>query len=201
MLAKNRPDVFSKFLLGADAAIVHDPRILESPGKQEEMATLNSGVSDVLSKDGAKVPDDTVEATAVDQAERRYQSQILVAKVGEIKGGCVGVSGGEPAAVLNRRGAVVEPQNSKTLGSQPPANLTLPATHVDDALIFREPAGVDRFNEFLLRLIGFPEGAKFGVDPLPLLSIPVSPVRPIGKQLLDATLQPTCQFPPVIHGH
>ena len=90
------------------------------------MATLNSGVSDVLSKDGAKVTDDAVEATTVDQAKGRFQSQILVAKVGDFKDGCVGVSGGEAAAALNRRGAIVERQNGKTLGSQPPANLTIP---------------------------------------------------------------------------
>ena len=66
MVAENLPDVFAKLLLGADAAVVHDSRIQERPGNQEEMATLNSGVSDVLSKDGAKVLDDTVEATAVD---------------------------------------------------------------------------------------------------------------------------------------
>ena len=165
------------------------------------MATLNSGVSDVLSKDGAKVPDDAVEATTVDQAKGRFQSQILVAKVGDFKDGCVGVSGGEAAAALNRRGAIVEPQNGKTLGSQPPANLTIPTAHIDDALIFREPAGADCFNEFLLRLVGFPERAKFGLEPLVVPSMPVSPVRPIGKQLFDATLQPTCQCPPVFHGH
>ena len=193
--------MLAKLLLGADAAVVHNSRILERPGKQEEVATLNSGASDVPSKGGPKVFDDAVEATAVDQAKGRFQSQILVAKVGDFKDGCVGVSGGEAAAVLNRRGAVVEPQNGKTLGSQPPANLTASAAHVDDALVFREPARVDRFNEFLLLLVGLPEGAKFGIDPLALPSMPVSPVRPIGKQPFDVTLQPTCQFPPVIHGH
>jgi len=201
VVAENLPDVFAKFSLGADAAVVHDSRILERAGKQEEMATLNGGASDVLSKEVAKVPDDAVEATAVDQAENRFQPQVLATKVGDFKDGCVGVAGREAAAVLNGRGAVVEPENGKTLASQPPANLTVPAPHVDDALIFREPAGVDRFNEFLLRLVGFPEGAKFGVDPLALPSMQVSPVRPIGKQLFDATLQPTCQFPPGFHGH
>jgi len=92
-------------------------------------------------------------------------------------------------------GTPVEPHNGKALASQPPVNFTVPAAHVDDALIFREPAGVDRFNEFLLRLGGFPEGAEFGVEPPALPSMPVSPVRPIGKQLFDPTLRPTC------HGH
>ena len=76
MVAENLSDVFSKLWLGASATIVHDSRILERPGKQEEVATLNGGTSDVLGKDRAKVPDDAVEATAVDQAEGRFQSQI-----------------------------------------------------------------------------------------------------------------------------
>jgi len=200
VVAENFPDVFAKLLLGADAGVVHNSPILERPGKQEEVATVNSGVSDVLSKGAAKVPDDAVEATAVDQAKGRFQSQILVAKVGDFKGRCAGLSGREAAAVLNRRGAVVKTENGKTLGRQPPAKLTIPTAHVDDALIFREPARVDRFNEFLLRLVGFPEGAKFGVEPLAIPSVPLSPVRPIGEQLFDATLQPTCQSTAVIHG-
>ena len=181
MIAENLPDVFSKLSLGADGAVVHNSRILECPGKQEEMATLNGGLGNVLSKDGAKVLDDAVEATAVDQAEGRFQSQILAAKIGDFKSGCVRMSGGEPAAVLNGRCAIVEPQNRKALASQPPANLTVSAAHVDDALIFRKPTGLNRINEFLLRLIGFPEGAKFGVEPPALPSMPVLPVRPIGK--------------------
>jgi len=192
--------VFAKLLLGADAGVVHNSRTLERRGKQEEVAPLNSGVSDVLSKDAAKVPDGAVEATTVEQARGRFQLQILVAKVGDFKGRCVGLSSGEAAALLNRRGAVVETENGKILGRQPPAKLTIPTAHVDDALIFREPARVDRFNEFLLRLVGFPEGAKFGVEPLAIPSMPASPVRPIGKQLFDATLQPTYQSTPVIHG-
>lgn len=165
------------------------------------MATLKGSASDVPSKDVTKVGDNAVEATAVDQAENRFQPQVLAAKVSDFKDGRVGVPGGEAAAVLNGRGAVVKPENAKTLGSQPPANLTVPAPHVDDALIFREPAGVDRFNKFLLGLVGFPEGAKFRVLPLALPFMQMSPVHPIGKQLFDATLQPTCQFPPVSHGH
>ena len=181
MIAENLPDVFSKLSLGADGAVVHNSRILECPGKQEEMATLNGGLSDVLSEDGAKIRDDAVEATAVDQAESRFQSQILVAKISNFKSGCVGVSGGEATAVLNGRGTVIEPQHGKALASQPPANLTVSAAQVDDVLIFREPAGRNRINEFLLRLVGFPEGVKFGVEPPALPYVPVSPVRPIGK--------------------
>jgi hypothetical protein len=181
LIAENLPDVFSKFSLGTDGAVVRNSRILECPGKQEEMATLNGGLSDVLSKEGAKVPDDAVEATAVDQAEGRFQSQILAAKIGDFESGRVRVSGGEAAAVLNRCCAIVEPQNCKTLAGQPPANLTVSAAHVHDALIFREPAGLNRINEFLLRLVGFPEGAKFWVEPAALPSVPASPVRPTGK--------------------
>jgi len=192
--------MFAKLLLGADAGVVRNSRILERRGKQEEVATLNSSVSDVLSEDAAKVPDDAMEATTVEQARGRFQLQILVAKVGDFKGRCVGLSGGEAAALLNRCSAVVETENGKILGRQPPAKLTIPTAHVDDALIFREPARVDRFNEFLLRLVGFPEGAKFGVEPPEIPSMPASPVRPIGKQLFDATLQPTCQSTAVIHG-
>jgi len=81
------------------------------------------------------------------------------------------VGGAEAAAVLNGRCAVVNAENGKTLINQPPANLTVPAPYVDDALIFWEPAGVDRFNEFLLGLVGFPERAKFRVLPLPLPSM------------------------------
>jgi hypothetical protein len=184
--------VFAKFSFGADAAVVHDSRILECAGKQKEMATFNGGASDVLSKHMTEVRDNPVEATAVDHAESRFQLQVLAAKVSDFKSGCVGVAGGEAAAVLNSRGAVVNSENGKTLGSQPSANLTVSAPHVDDALIFREPAGVGRFNEFLLRLVGFPEGAKFTVLPLTLPSMHVSPVRPIWKQLFYATLQETC---------
>jgi hypothetical protein len=193
--------VLPKLWLGADAAVVHDSRILERPGKQEEVDTLNDGTSDVSSKDGAKVPDDAVEATAIDQAEGRFQSQILVAKVGDFKDG--GVEGpAERRRQFSMAAApVVERQNGKALASQPAADLTVPAANVDDALIFSEPAGVDRFNEFLLRLGGFAEGAKFGVEPLALPSMTASPVRPIGKQLFDVTLQQTCQFPHVLHGH
>jgi hypothetical protein len=164
VVAENLPDVFSKLSLGADAAVVHDSRILERPGKEEEVATFNSGVSNVLSKDGAKVPDDAVEATAIDQAEGRFQSQILVAKVGDFKDGGVRVSGGEAQAVLHGRGAVVGPQNGKALASQPAADLTVSAAHIHDELIFRKPAGVDRFTEFLLRLVGFPEWANSGLS-------------------------------------
>ena len=87
----------------------------------------------------------------------------------------------EAAAVLNGRGAVVDPKNGETLGSQPPADFTAPAAEIHDELIFRKPARVDRFNEFLLRLVGFPVGAKLGVKPLALPSNQVPPVRPIGK--------------------
>ena len=92
----------------------------------------------------AKLLDDTMEATAVDHAQGRLQSQILIAKVGDFKDGCIRVPGGELAAVLDRRGGVVEPQNGKTLGSQPSADVTVPAAHVNDALIFGERARVDR---------------------------------------------------------
>jgi hypothetical protein len=111
-----------------------------------------------VTKDAAKVRDDAVEATAVDQAKNRFQPQVLTAKVSDLKDGCVWVASGEAAAVLNGRGAVVESENAKTLDSQPPANLTVRALQVDDALIFREPARVDRVNEFFLGLVGFPEG-------------------------------------------
>ena len=103
------------------------------------MPTLNGGLSDVLNKDGSKVPYDAVEATAVDQVKGRFQSQILVAKIDDFKSGCVRASGGEAAAVLNGRCTIVEPQNRKALASQPPANLTVSAAHVDDPSIFREP--------------------------------------------------------------
>jgi hypothetical protein len=126
VFAENLPDVFSKLSLGAEDAVVHNSRILECPGKEEEVATLNGGLIDVLSKDAAKVPHDAVEATAVHQAEGRFQSQILAAKVGDFKSGCVGVSGGEAAAFLNGHCAIVEPQNRKALARQPPANLTVP---------------------------------------------------------------------------
>ena len=163
MVAEYLLDVFAKLSLGADAAVLDDSRILERAGKQEEMAALNGGTSDVLSKDVTKVRDDAVEATPVDQAKNRFQSQVLAAKVSDFKHGCPGVAGGNTAAVLNGCGAIVEPENGKALGSQPPANLTVSTPHVDDALIFRKPARVDRFNEFFLGLVGFPEGAKFGV--------------------------------------
>ena len=200
MIAENLPDVLSKLSLGADGVVVHNARILECRGKQEKMATLTGSLSDVLSKDGAKVPDEAVEATAVDQAEGGFQSQILAAKIGDFKSGRVGVSGGEAAAVLDGRRAIVEAQNGEALASQPTANLTVSATHVDNALILREPAGLNRVNEFLLRLVGFPEGPKFGVEPPAFPYAPVSPVHPIGEQLLDVTLEPTCQSPPVSHG-
>jgi hypothetical protein len=201
VVAENLAHVFAKLSLGTDAAVVYGSRILECAGKQEEMASLNSDASDVLSKDVTKLRDDAMEATAVDHAESRFQLQVLAAKVSHFKDGCVGIAGGEAAAGLNGRGTAVQPENAKTLGSQPPANLTISAPYVDDALIFREPARVDRFNEFLLRLVGFPEGAKFGVLPLALPSVQMSSVRPIGKELFYATLQPTCQFPLVSHSY
>jgi len=129
-----------------------------------KVATLNSGASDVLCKDVTKVPDDAVEATAVDQAESLFQPQVLAAKVGDFKAGWVGVSRREAAAALNGRGAVVKPENGKSLGSQPAADLTVSAAHIHDELIFRKPAGVDRFTEFLLRLVGFPEWANSGLS-------------------------------------
>jgi hypothetical protein len=181
VIAENLPDVFLKLSLGADGAAVHNSRILECPGKQEEMATLNGGLSDVVSKDRAKVPDDAVEATAVDQAESRVQSQILAAKIGDFKSGCIVVSGGEATAVLNGRWTIIEPQNRKALASQPSANLTVSAPHVDHTSIFWEPAGLNRINEFLLWLVCFPEGAIFGVQPPALPSVLVSSVRPIRK--------------------
>ena len=42
-------------------------------------------------KDVTKVPDDAVEATAVDQAGGRFQPQVLAAKVGDFKDGRVGL--------------------------------------------------------------------------------------------------------------
>lgn len=53
--------------------VVRESRMLECAGKQEKVATLNSGASDVLCKDVTKVPDDAVEATAVDQAESLFR--------------------------------------------------------------------------------------------------------------------------------
>jgi hypothetical protein len=131
-----------------------------------------------------KVRDNAVVATAVDQTKNRFQTQVLAAKICDLKDGWIGVSRGETAAVLNRRGAVIHPENGKTFGSQPPANLTVSAPHVNNALIFREPAGVDRFNEFLLGLVGFPVGAKFRVLPPALPSIQVSPVHQLETAVL-----------------
>ena len=70
--------------------VVRESRMLECAGKLEKVATLNSGASDVLCKDVTKVPDDAVEATAVDQAESLFQPQVLAAKVGDFKAGWVG---------------------------------------------------------------------------------------------------------------
>jgi hypothetical protein len=126
------------------------------------MATLNRGASDVLNKHVTKVRDDPVETTAVDQAESRFQLQVFAAKVSDFKDWCVGVAGAEATAVLNGRSAVVKSENGKTLVSQPPANLTVPAPQVDDALIFREPAGVDGFKKFLLGSSVFQNGLNSG---------------------------------------
>ena len=104
MVPEDPPDVLAKLWLGA-TAVVHDSRIQKRPGNQKKMATLNSGTSDVLCKDRAKILDDTVEATTVNQAKGRFQSQILIAKVGDFKDGWVGVPCGETAAALDRRGA------------------------------------------------------------------------------------------------
>ena len=91
MIAENLLDVFSKSLLGGDGTMVHNSRILEGPRYQEEMATLEGGLSDVSSKDGAKVLYNAVEATAVDQTKSRFQSQLLAAKIGDFKSRRVGV--------------------------------------------------------------------------------------------------------------
>ena len=153
--------------------MVHNSPILEGPRNEEEMATLKGGLSDVPSKDGAKVLHDAVEATAVDQAKSRFQSQILAAKIGDFESKCIRVSGGEAAGTRNRRPAIVEAKDRKTLASQPPANLTASAPQIDDRLIFREPARFHHINDLLLRLVRFPEGAKFGVEPPALPSVPV----------------------------
>jgi hypothetical protein len=181
VVAENLLDVLSKPLLGGDGAMVHNSCILEGPRYQEEMATLNGGLSDILSKDGTKLPNDAVEATAVDQAKSRFQSQILPAKIGDLESKCVCVSGGEAASARNRRRAIVEAQDRKALVSQPTTNLTASATQVDDALIFWQPAGLYRINDFLLRLVGFPERIEFGVEPAAFPSVPVSQMRPLGK--------------------
>lgn len=156
---------------GANAAVVYDSRIMERAGKQEEMASLNSDASDVLSKTGRrfstmrwKQPRSTTLKAGSNSRSSRQRSATL----------WVGVSRRETAAVLNGCGAVVEPENLETFGSQPSANLTTSAPHVDDALIFRESAGVDRFKEFLLGLVGFPVGSKFGILPLVLPSMQTS---------------------------
>ncbi len=87
MIAENLPDAFSKVSLRAGCAVVRNSRILNRPGKQEEMPTLNGGLSDVPNKDGAKVWDDAVETAAVDQAERRFQWQIFAQRSMTLKVG------------------------------------------------------------------------------------------------------------------
>lgn len=154
------------------------------------MPTTNSGTSDVLSEDWPKVFREAVEATAVDQAKRRFQPQPFLAKVDDFKPGSFRLAGGQATAVLDRHTAKVEPQNRKTLISQPPADLTATTAQVDDALTFRKPARVDRFNQLLLRLLGFPEGGIFRVGPLALPSAAMSLARPIGKALFNSLLYP-----------
>src|SRR5262245_1184820 len=101
--------------------------------------------------------------------------------IGDLKDRSVRVSCGETAALLNGRGAVVNAEHGKTFRGQPPAEPTISTAHIQDEMIFRKPAGVDRFNELLLRLVGCPQRAKFRIEPLTLPSTQASPVHPIGK--------------------
>ena len=188
--SENRFDVIPKFWLEAGAGVVWKPGILEGAGKQKKVPTTNSGTSDVLSEDWSKVFREAVEATAVDQAKRRFQPQPFLAKVDDFKRGRFRLAGGQATAVLDRHTAKVEPQNRKTLISQPPADLTATTAQVDDALTFREPARVDRFDQLLLRLLRFPEGSIFRVGPPALPSAAMSLARPIGKVLFNPLLYP-----------
>src|SRR6266480_6852496 len=101
-----------------------------------------------------------MKAAAVDQTEGRFQTQVLLAKVGEFEGRCVWLSHRKTATVLDGGGTVIEPKDGQTLASQPTTNLTVPTAYVDDALIFRKPARFNRIDEFSWRLLGFPERAK-----------------------------------------
>jgi hypothetical protein len=104
--------------------------------------------------------------------------QILATKIGDFVSKCASLFGGEALSARNRRRAIVDAQNRKTLASQPPANLVAPTTQVDHALMFWEPAGLDRSNNFLLRLVCLPKGTKIRIEPAALPSVPVPQVRP-----------------------
>ena len=174
--------------------------MLEGAREQEKVPTLDGGASDVLSKNRPKVLEDTMEAAAVDEAKDRRQLQVFAAKVSDFKHGCVGLSGGKPAAAFDCRCAIVHSENAKAISSQPPADFTSTAAHVDNALIFRKPVRVDCFDEFLLRLVGFPKGVIFGIAPLVLPSTTTTAVRPIGEELFDPTLHLACQSARNTHG-
>jgi hypothetical protein len=136
-----------------------------------------------------------VKAAAVDQTEGRFQTQVLLAKIGEFEGRCVWLSRRETATVLDGLGTVIKPKNGQTLASQPTANLSVPTAYVDDALIFRKPARFNRIDEFSWWLVGFPEGPKLWVSPLAFPYMAMSPVHPFGKDLFGPTLDPIYQFP------
>ena len=174
--------------LGACTAIVGEAGVFKCPGEQEVMAARDGGTGDVADIDRAGVLRDAVEATAVDQTGRGLKAERVVAKVGHLEADRFSLPGGEAAAVIDGRGAVIDTENRKTLFREPTAHFAVATADVDHALTFLEPARLDRFDEFLLRLLRFPERVIFRIGRMAFPLFALVLVRPVRKPLFDQAL-------------
>src|SRR5262245_57831138 len=163
------------------------------------MTVWDGGAGDIAGIDRTRDLRDAVEATAVDQGGRGVKAECVVAKVGHLEADRFSLPGGQAAAVIDGRGTVIDTENRKTLFREPTTHFAVATADVDHALTFLEPARLDRFDEFLLRLLRFPERVIFRIGPMAFPLSAMSLVRPVRKPLFDPALQTVQQLKQITH--
>jgi len=90
--------------------------------------------------------------------------------------------GGKAATIFDRSGTVIDAQYRGT--PAPPTSDSLrPYRNRRRSLTdLWKPAAVDGLDQFILWLIGFPEGIIFGISPLALPFCAATPMRPTGER-------------------
>src|SRR4030095_8052879 len=185
--------------LGACAVIVGEAGMFKRTGEQDVMAVWDRGTGDVADIDRACVLREAVETAAVDQSWCRVKAERVVAKIGYLEADRFSLPGGEAAAVIDGRGAVIDAENGEPLFREPAAHFAVTAANVDHTLTFLKPARLDRFDEFLLRLLGFPERVIFRIGPVAFPLFAMLLVRAVRQPLFDPALQTVQQLKQITH--
>ena len=189
MIAEKGVHMLFQSRFRTSAAIICKPRVLKRAAEKEEMSTRRGGASEVERISRAEVFGNAMEAPTINQARRGREVEAVVAQIGNIKLNWLTLAHGEPAAILDRCRAVVDPQDWKALFGQPATYFAVSAADIDYALALGEPSTLDRFDELLLRLLRFPKWIVFWICPLAFPLGAVALMRPVGEETLDPALQ------------